>query len=199
MEWIAAQLSEPVVAAAVAFVLGGIFNSTATLVTGEIKASREEQRAIARERRENLRSDRLRVVEDTERWFRKWVDCLEEGSHDKIPDVADFPRRSHAVMAYGELLLEWKEIEDLMIAKPHAMTPDEHRRLVGVKRRVRRGRSLVRRDRRSASPRWTRQVRVGEGICRPWPSRHSPWFSRGVPQRLILDHLVQRVTQLARC
>jgi hypothetical protein len=54
----------------------------------------------------------------------KWVDCLEEGSHDKIPDVADFPRRSHAVMAYGELLLEWKEIEDLMIAKAHAMTPD---------------------------------------------------------------------------
>jgi hypothetical protein len=39
-------------------------------------------------------------------------------------------------MAYGELLLEWKEIEDLMIAKAHAMTPDEHRRLVGVKRRV---------------------------------------------------------------
>jgi hypothetical protein len=136
MDWIAAQLSEPIVAAAVAFVLGGIFNSTATLVTGEIKASREEQRAIARERRENLRSDRLRVVEDTERWFRRWVDCLEEGRHDKIPDVADFPRRSHAVMANGELLLKWKEIEDLMIAEPHAMTPDEHRQLVRVKRGV---------------------------------------------------------------
>lgn len=69
MEWIASQLSEPLVAGAVAFVLGGVFNSAASLITAEIRSSRDEQRAVARERREDLRSDRLRVVEDTERWL----------------------------------------------------------------------------------------------------------------------------------
>lgn len=136
MDWIATQLGNPLIAGAVAFVLGGLFNSVVSLATGEVAARREEKRAVARERRDNLRTDRLRKVEDTERWFRKWVDCLEEGTHEKIPDVADFPRRSHAVMADGELLLEWNELEDQMIQRPRGLTAAEHDRLVRIKNRI---------------------------------------------------------------
>lgn len=79
MEWIGDQLQNPIIAAAVAFVAGGIFTAVFDLFGREISA----ERADRRQRRTELRQLRLADIATTQRWVLAYSEYVRKQWYDE--------------------------------------------------------------------------------------------------------------------
>lgn len=115
MGWILEQLSNPVVAAVVAFVLGGAFTSLVELVSSEVRAGRDDQRR----RRAAALEHRLSSVRLTQRYV--W-------------SVSEFALRRHISAATVEALYDPVEFAGARVryVSDAQLLNDFHRALVEV-------------------------------------------------------------------
>src|SRR3990172_9742624 len=82
MEWVLQQLANPIVAAATAFVAGGMFTALINLASTEFSAERAERRLQRRE----LKELRLAAIDLTRRWATAYSEYVRDSlvNHDRV-------------------------------------------------------------------------------------------------------------------